>query len=568
MVRLGEIREDLREKNLHDTEDPLLKRADPGVQLDPAVRNSRSTDGTNNDLLYPGDGIGRPPLRPQRPARARRPRHGEPDDAEPAGGEPRADDPRTVSAGDDPQSARGVVDSVPGARLVRAQALEDAARRNPAGARRQLGRADDARAAHRARSGAAGIEAAAGLRQSEQPLVGLLAALRLRCRHREASADDDRRQAEDRADRPAAGRSGQTGISISGFTDNWWIGLAMLHTLFTLGAQPHLRSARRRSIPNWNDDQLFAKARLINTALVAKIHTVEWTPAIMPHPIIKTGMNTNWYGLLEGDLQDAIGFIDDSEILGGIIGSKADHHAAPYSLTEEFVAVYRMHPLMPDEIVFRSLATGRARDAHARRMSRQAHARRSPNASRCRISSTRSASRIRAPSRSTTIRRRCRTCGATMASGWIWRRWTSSATANAACRATTSSGELFHKDPVKSFDELTDNPAWRKQIKEVYNGDLDKVDLMTGLYAEPMPEGFGFSETAFRVFILMASRRLKSDRFFTDDWRPEGLHGVRARLRQEELDADGAEASLPAACAGAGGREERIRALEANHGSF
>ena len=80
---------------------------------------------------------------------------------------------------------------------------------------------------------------------------------------------------------------------------------------------------------------------------------------------------------------------------------------------------------------------------------------------------------------------------------------------------------LLHKPPVKSFDELTDNPAWRKQIKEVYNGDLEKVDLMTGLYAEPLPEGFGFSETAFRVFILMASRRLKSDRFFTDDFRPE-----------------------------------------------
>ena len=31
----------------------------------------------------------------------------------------------------------------------------------------------------------------------------------------------------------------------------------------------------------------------------------------------------------------------------------------------------------------------------------------------------------------------------------------------------------------------------------------------------------GFSETAFRVFVLMASRRLKSDRVFTDDYRPE-----------------------------------------------
>ena len=80
---------------------------------------------------------------------------------------------------------------------------------------------------------------------------------------------------------------------------------------------------------------------------------------------------------------------------------------------------------------------------------------------------------------------------------------------------------LLHKDPVKSFDELTDNPAWRKQIREVYDNDLEKVDLMTGLFAEPLPPGFGFSETAFRIFILMASRRLKSDRFFTDDFRPE-----------------------------------------------
>jgi hypothetical protein len=44
---------------------------------------------------------------------------------------------------------------------------------------------------------------------------------------------------------------------------------------------------------------------------------------------------------------------------------------------------------------------------------------------------------------------------------------------------------------------------------------------MIGLYAEPLPKGFGFSETAFRIFVLMASRRLKSDRFFTDDYRPE-----------------------------------------------
>jgi hypothetical protein len=74
---------------------------------------------------------------------------------------------------------------------------------------------------------------------------------------------------------------------------------------------------------------------------------------------------------------------------------------------------------------------------------------------------------------------------------------------------------------IRSFEELTDNKRWAEEIRRVYNTDIDKVDLQVGMYAEPLPPGFGFSDTAFRVFILMASRRLKSDRFFTTDFRPE-----------------------------------------------
>jgi hypothetical protein len=91
---------------------------------------------------------------------------------------------------------------------------------------------------------------------------------------------------------------------------------------------------------------------------------------------------------------------------------------------------------------------------------------------------------------------------------------------------------LIGKDPVRSFEELTDVPEWREQLRTVYGNDIEKVDVMVGLYCEPLPAGFGFSETAFRVFVLMASRRLKSDRFFTNDYRPEvyteqGLDWVR-----------------------------------------
>jgi len=80
---------------------------------------------------------------------------------------------------------------------------------------------------------------------------------------------------------------------------------------------------------------------------------------------------------------------------------------------------------------------------------------------------------------------------------------------------------LLHKPPVRTFEELCSNPTWAEQIRRVYDGDIDRVDLMVGLFAETPPPGFGFSDTAFRIFILMASRRLNSDRFFTTDYRPE-----------------------------------------------
>ncbi len=74
---------------------------------------------------------------------------------------------------------------------------------------------------------------------------------------------------------------------------------------------------------------------------------------------------------------------------------------------------------------------------------------------------------------------------------------------------------------MTSFEEITSIPGIAQKMREIYKDDVDRVDLLVGLLSEDLPEGFGFSDTAFRVFILMASRRLKSDRFFTDDYRPE-----------------------------------------------
>jgi len=70
------------------------------------------------------------------------------------------------------------------------------------------------------------------------------------------------------------------------------------------------------------------------------------------------------------------------------------------------------------------------------------------------------------------------------------------------------------------FAELTSNPDWQRELAVVYQT-VEDVDLLVGMHWEEKPCNFGFSDTAFRIFILMASRRLKSDRFFTTDFTPE-----------------------------------------------
>jgi hypothetical protein len=243
--------------------------------------------------------------------------------------------------------------------------------------------------------------------------------------------------------------------------------------------------------------------------------------AILPHPIIELAMRTNWFGVADDELQQVFTFLNDSEILGGIVGSKHDHHAAPYSLTEEFVSVYRMHPLIPDELPIRSLATdaevetiqlpdmsGRQTPGVVNRLGMAdlyySFGRSHPGA-------------ITLHNYPRHLQNLTRDDGEhlDLAAVDIFR------DRERGVPRYNQFRRLLHKEPVKSFEELTDNPVWREEIRAVYGNDLEKVDLMTGLYAEPLPPGFGFSETAFRIFVLMASRRLKSDRFFTDDYRAE-----------------------------------------------
>ena len=66
-------------------------------------------------------------------------------------------------------------------------------------------------------------------------------------------------------------------------------------------------------------------------------------------------MRANWWGLAEEQTAPEVRPLSENDVISGIPGSNADHHGAPYQLTEEFVSVYRLHPLLPDELEIHSL---------------------------------------------------------------------------------------------------------------------------------------------------------------------------------------------------------------------
>ena len=151
------------------------------------------------------------------------------------------------------------------------------------------------------------------------------------------------------------------GVDFAGVTGNWWVGLAMMHTLFMREHNSicdHLAAV----YPSWTDDELFDHARLINAALMAKIHTVEWTPSLLADSDMETGMRVNWWGFQGESLWKRVGRLTKSEELSGIPGSQLYYHGVPYAMTEEFVAVYRMHPLIPDDYSIRAATDDRVID--------------------------------------------------------------------------------------------------------------------------------------------------------------------------------------------------------------
>ncbi|MET1079143.1 MAG: peroxidase family protein [Pseudomonas sp.] len=346
-----------------------------------------------------------------------------------------------------------------------------------------------------------------------------------------------------------------SGKPVTGFNENWWVGLSMLHQLFTLEHNA-IATRLKQKYPGQSDQWLYDHARLVNAALMAKIHTVEWTPAIIANPVTERAMYANWWGLLGSrgprdqyqaevrqlleDLEKSDSFIKrvlgfDPRLSNGVGGSTLDHalaglvgsaksnnHGVPYTLTEEFVAVYRMHPLLRDKVdvydigsnlVSRAIPLQDTRDRDAQNVLSDER----PDRLWYSFGITNPGS-LTLHNYPNFLRNLSVPLAGNIDLATI-------DVVRDRERGVPRYNEFRRQiglNPITKFEDLTKDAATLAQLKRLYNNDIEQIDTLVGQLAETVrPEGFGFGETAFQVFILNASRRLMTDRFFTKDYRPE-----------------------------------------------
>jgi len=424
-----------------------------------------------------------------------------------------------------------------------------------------------------------------------------------------------------------------TGQEAAGFPDNWTVGLSFLHNLFARehnsfvaefrrvaaqkpGADCGLRDpADPKKVIRYRDvtpDQLFEIARLVVAAEIAKVHTIEWTPQLLYNEPLNLGMNGNWNGLLgpnSGALSKALSdvvtqnfgksedvakatswysvFASGPGIFG--LGSKVhgyditdpkytnggvNHFGSPFNFPEEFVSVYRLHPLVPDLLEYRDLSADPNKIAKRIPVVETFQGKATPfmhslgmpnwgltlgrqrlglltlhnspmflqNLKMGRLDSKTQQidvvsldiirDREHGVPRFNEFRRQYGLRQLTSFDDFIDPGTAPGSPERAYQQATVDTmRELYGQHVCDASKVITDAQVNDDgtPINDCLghpNGSLvdniEDVDTTVGYLAEfRRPHGFAISETQFVVFILNASRRLFSDRFFTSSFRPE-----------------------------------------------
>jgi len=417
------------------------------------------------------------------------------------------------------------------------------------------------------------------------------------------------------------------GQEAAAFPDNWTIGMSFYHNLFAREHDSFVDEFRRQAAEKPNEDsglrnpaaptkviankdvtpdELFTAARLVVSAMIAKIHTIEWTPQLLYDEPLYKGMNANWSGLLGAGQPEEAKALSDVvlKVLGtskdaktattwysvfasgpGIFGlgsqlpgyditkpaftnGGVNHFGSPFNFPEEFVTVYRLHSLVPDLIEYRDAAKdpnqivqkvavintfeGKATDAmHSRGLANWAL---SMGRQRLGLLTLHNIPQfmqnIRLPRLDSSGKQ------IDLAALDLIRDREHGVPRFNEFRRQYGLRQLTRYDDFFPQPLSADNQQWAQQLREVYgthvcdasnvitdaqrnpdntpindclghpNGtvvdNVEDVDTVIGWLSESTrPHGFAISETQFVVFILNASRRLFSDRFFTSSFRPE-----------------------------------------------
>jgi hypothetical protein len=426
---------------------------------------------------------------------------------------------------------------------------------------------------------------------------------------------------------PAAGcdpiRPEFAGQEAAAMPDNWSIGLSFLHTVFVrehnaivnafrkfardnAEEDSGLRNPERPTEPirygKVSNDELFELARLIVSAEIAKIHTIEWTTQLLYDEPLQIGMNANWSGVFKDDsiasqvtrrivrkLADSSNpklanqFFSALAAGPGIFAAGSDrpypdgindgpnHFGAPFNFPEEFVSVYRLHPLVPDMIeyremsdpnkiakhvpvidTFRGKATAKMREGGlsnwALSMGRQRlgllelnnHPQFLQNLDiRPRADVTLDVAaldiirdREHGVPRFNEFRRQIGLRQLTSFDDFVDKTLPADSSVRKEQEANARTLREVYGTHVCDARKVITSAQLDKDNKPITdclgqpNGstvdNVEDVDITVGFLGEPVrPHGYAISETQFQIFILNASRRLFSDRFFTSSFRPE-----------------------------------------------
>lgn len=360
------------------------------------------------------------------------------------------------------------------------------------------------------------------------------------------------------------------GYEVTGFRDNFWVGLSMLHHLFVkehnsiadMLYKKHVKFDAKTNLYTWTnkkdfktftekelDQHIFDTARLINTAIMAKIHTVEWTPAILANKTLKKAMFANWYGLVNPQtwskyikkipaLNNTEWFkgINEGYIIGGIVGQKRNDYGVPFSITEEFTSVYRLHSLLPEELHIKKLSAPKQVENvqfEATRNEKSYGMMASHDLKDLFYSFGTQHPGQLVLNNFPKFMQDMKIPGLgsmDLAMVDVMRdRERGVPRYNQFRRAIGLKPILRYSDFF--MDGQAKTPAQKKILEKfvnVYgrdaegNDNVEMIDLLVGTSAEEIrPKNFGFGETMFQIFIVMASRRLMADPFFTDKYTAE-----------------------------------------------